>query len=343
MRCPRSEPGRQGGAALVVALLVFALCAAVIVAMEVEFSRHYQRAANSFIAEQSAAYLRGGEELAALALLADWDADQAAERQRDDLTEIWAQEAAPYPLDEGGWLRGHLSDLQGRFNLNSLAAHPPTSDDGTQRERFTPAQAQFIRLLQALGEPAVSQDEAVQITRAVTDWVDPDQQPEPGGAEDDYYFGVEPAYRAANRPMASVSELRAVAYMTPEIYAALQPWVTVWPQQPDTLNILTAPAMVLRSLNADDDLTPLSEAEGEALVEQREREGFADVDALLASPVFDGRQEKMQGLKAQLGEQSSWFLLEAEVEVAGRNQRLYSVLERGGREVRARVRAAGSL
>ncbi len=172
MRCPRSEPGRQGGAALVVALLVFALCAAVIVAMEVEFSRHYQRAANTFIAEQSTAYLRGGEELAALALLADWDADQAAERPRDDLTEIWAQEAAPYPLDEGGWLRGSLSDLQGRFNLNSLAAHPPANDDGTQGERFTPAQAQFIRLLQALGEPAVSQDEAVQITgRSPTGWI----------------------------------------------------------------------------------------------------------------------------------------------------------------------------
>ncbi len=52
------------------------------------------------------------------------------------------------------------------------------------------------------------------------------------GAEDEYYAAQTPAYRAANRPMSSVSELRAVAHMTPEIYRALLPWVTVWPQEP---------------------------------------------------------------------------------------------------------------
>ena len=50
---------RQGGAALVVALLVFGLCAAVIVAMKLEFTRFYQRSVNVFLGEQSQAYLRG--------------------------------------------------------------------------------------------------------------------------------------------------------------------------------------------------------------------------------------------------------------------------------------------
>ena len=346
MHSRRSSAHGQQGAALVVALLVFALCTALVVAMELEFNRFYQRGANALLAEQAEAYLRGAEELATLALLADYDADKKLEKPRDDLLEIWAQDPAPYPLDEGGWLAGRLQDLQGLFNLNSLAERiAPTegAPPAQAAQRFTPAQAQFIRLLQALGEPQVSEQEAIQITEAVADWLDRDLEPAPEGAEDDYYFVQVPAYRAANRPMASVSELRAVAYVTPEIYRALEPWVTVWPQVPGTLNIHTAPAMVLRSLNADDDLGPLSAADGQALVEQREAAGFADVDDFLASPVFAGKQDQMAKVKPLLGESTSCFLLVAEGEVADRRMRLYSVLERKGRQVSALARAGGSL
>ena len=50
---------------------------------------------------------------------------QDREQPRDDLLEIWAQTPPPYALDEGGWMAGCLRDLQGRFNLNSLAARVP--------------------------------------------------------------------------------------------------------------------------------------------------------------------------------------------------------------------------
>src|SRR5210317_1876230 len=118
MRYPRSSS--QRGAALIAALLVFAVCAALVVAMELEFSRLYQRVANILLAEQASAYLRGAEDLATLALLADYDSDQGQDQPRDDLVEIWAQTPAPYALDEGGWMVGCLRDLQGRFNLNAL-------------------------------------------------------------------------------------------------------------------------------------------------------------------------------------------------------------------------------
>jgi general secretion pathway protein K len=331
---------RQRGAALVVALLVFALCTALIVAMKGEFDRFYQRAANVMQAEQAYAYLRGAEDLAAMALLIDYDADRGNEQPRDDLNEIWAQPTTPYPLDEGGWLVGSLEDLQGRFNLNSLVGRPP---EGRGKPRFTAAQAQFIRLLQALGEPAVSQQEAILITESIADWLDQDATPTANGAEDDYYFSRNPAHRTANRPMASVSELRAVAYMTPEIYRAVRPWVAVWPQSSATLNIHTAPAMVLRSINADNDLSPLSEADGQSLVDYRGNSGFADVDDFLGNAVFGDKSEQMTGIKALLGQSSSYFLLQAEVEVADRNMRLYSVLERSKRRVTAMARASGSL
>jgi len=346
MHCPRSRLVRrraEAGAALVVAMLVFAICAALIVAMQREFTLFYQRGANSLQAEQGYAYLRGAEELATLALVLDYDTDKERDVPRDDLEEIWAQPATPYALDEGGWLMGSLEDLQGRLNLNGLASGGGGQGSGQEQasERFTPAQAQFIRLLQTLEEPVVSEQEAIAITRSIADWIDTDGNTSPDGAEDDYYFSQTPAYRAANRPMSSVSELRAIANVSAELYAVLAPLVTVWPQTAQPLNIHTAKVQVLRSINADDSLEPLAESDAQALAEQREESGFLDKAEFLAHPAFaDKPMDKMAGL---LGESSAYFLLSARVEIADRELQLYSVLQRQQRRVESLVRASGSL
>ena len=336
----RAALRRQDGAALVVAMLVFALSTALVVAMKSQFNRYFQRTANILLSEQAESYLRGAEELAMTALILDYDQDKQEQQARDDLSEIWARQSQPFALDDGGWLAGSLEDLQGRFNLNHLAI---PAKRGPGEPRFTAAQEQFIRLLQALEEPQVSEYEAISITESVSDWLDVDSNPYAEGAEDDYYYGRTPAHRTANRPMASASELRAVANMTPEIYAALLPWVTVWPQEPATLNIHTAPEMVLRSLNDDGNLNPLSAADGESLALYREETGFSDIDDFIAQPAFAGRGDKMLKIRSLLGQESSYFLLRAEVEVAERNMRLYSVLQRSNRQVGALVRANASL
>jgi general secretion pathway protein K len=342
MHCPPYNRTAQQGVALVVALLVFGLCAALMVAMQREFTLFAQRGANLFLQDQGYAYLRGAEELAAVALVMDYDADQSRAQPRDDRSELWAQQATPYPLDEGGWLVGSLQDLQGRFNLNALAAAPSEADEAAASDRFTAAEEFFIRLLQALPDAPLGQAEAVAVTRAIGDWLDADGIPRAYGAEDDVYFRQSPPYRAANRPMASVSELRAVANVTPQLYLALAPLVTVWPRTPAPLNIHTASLPLLRAVNADGDLAPLSEAQGEALLQtQEEQGGFADVTAFLEHPVFGDKS--MAKVLALLGESSSWFLLSAEVEVAERKMRLYSVLQRNKREVQPVVRAMGSL
>ena len=68
----------------------------------------------------------------------DYDQDKLREQSRDDLGEIWAREATPFPLEEGGWLMGSLEDLQGRFNLNTLA------DRGGER-RLRPSLSGYCR------------------------------------------------------------------------------------------------------------------------------------------------------------------------------------------------------
>ncbi|MDX1732819.1 MAG: type II secretion system minor pseudopilin GspK [Halioglobus sp.] len=335
----RAGPRQQRGAALVVAMLVFALTAALAVAMQGDFQRFVQRTSNLLVSEQAHAYLRGAEDLAALVLQRDWDEDKQEQLIRDDFTELWAQESQPFPLDDRGWLRAApLEDLQGRFNLNSLAAQA-RQEGGVPK--YTPEQEQFIRLLQALDGPDISQFEAAAITLSVSDWLDSDSSVLADGAEDDYYGALTPAYRAANRAMGSVSELRAVANVTPEIYLALAPYVTVWPREPEPINIHTAPGPVLRSINARNDLNPLSAADAEALVEIQRGEGFVDKAAFLANPVFAGKE--LGDIRGLLGERSSWFLLSVTVELADRNTHLYSVLQRKNRRVKAVVRAGGSL
>ena len=325
----------QRGSALVVTLLVFAIGMALIVPMYSEYTLFLRRHANTFNAEQAYAYLRGGEELAALLLREDLLEDQREGVVRDDFSELWAQQVPPYALDEGGWLTGRLEDLSGRFNINSLAGQAPDN------QRFSAQQEQFIRLLQTLEEPQVEEQDAILITESVVDWLDADSQPRNFGAEDDYYYDVTPSYRAANRAMISVSELQAVAYVTPEIYLAIEPLLTVWTADLK-INVNTAPLQVLRTLNATNDYRPLSPQEGETLLELRGEEGFENPAAMLESSVFEGR-DLSQELRDSLVESSTYFLFIAQVDVADRISHLYSVLHRQQDRVQALVRASGSL
>jgi general secretion pathway protein K len=363
---------RQGGAALVVALLIFALAAALMVGIQRDFSLTMQRGSNQFTEQQGWAYLRGAEALAVVALRADAELDKQVETPRDDLSELWAAEATPYPLEGGGWLLGQIEDLQGRFNLNLLVADPASgrgdgeAGDGAEAadsgsgldsdlsdendsqgnssdesgDRMPAAKQIFVRLLQALeGEP-VSLEEAIGIADGVADFIDSDQQQRMNGAEEDVYRSASPPYRPANQPMASVSELRAVSGMTREIYRALAPHVTVWPREGAKLNILTASATVLRSINGAGQLMPLSVDAGKRLIEARQQGLISDVDSLLEDSAFSG---DTSGLSSLLTQTSDWFLLSASVDIAEREMQLYSVLHRENTQITSHYRTRGEL
>jgi general secretion pathway protein K len=355
-----------------VALLIFALAAALMVGIQRDFSLTMQRGSNQFTEQQGWAYLRGAEALAVVALRADAELDKQVETPRDDLSELWAAEATPYPLEGGGWLLGQIEDLQGRFNLNLLVADPASgrsdgeagdgaegadsgsgldsdlSDENDSQgnssdesgDRMPAAKQIFVRLLQALeGEP-VSLEEAIGIADGVADFIDSDQQQRMNGAEEDAYRSASPPYRPANQPMASVSELRAVSGMTREIYRALAPHVTVWPREGAKLNILTASATVLRSINGAGQLMPLSVDAGKRLIEARQQGLISDVDSLLEDSAFSG---DTSGLSSLLTQTSDWFLLSASVEIAEREMQLYSVLQRENTQLTSHYRTRGEL
>ena len=136
-------------------MLVFALAAALVVAMKGEFERFYQRSGNILLDGQAQAYLRGAEDLAGILLLADYDMDKRAELWRDDLNEIWwTKPGTPpptYALDGTGWMSGSLEDLQGRFNLNALAERVPGERTSDLKKRFTLAAAAVHSIIAGIG------------------------------------------------------------------------------------------------------------------------------------------------------------------------------------------------
>ena len=376
---PLSVSRSQRGAALIIAMLVFALSATLLVALQREFSLALQRGTNQLFSEQAWAYLIGAEELAKLALQADHLLDARSATAADHLGELWAQPATPYPLDAGGWMTGQLTDLQGRINLNMLVSDPVTqsppsggegvSDGGSESAsagvesepvsqsrqqnesvgqvsgdeagRWTPTQKLLIRLLQALNEASLPLDEAMALTEAISDFIDPDTNRRRDGAEANEYRYADFPYLPANRALASVSELRSVRGMTPEIYEALAPLVTVWPERNTRLNILTAPLPVLRTLNADDQWAPLPVSDAERWVESRREGGIAQVADLLGDPILAGRPSAE--LESLLDIRSDWFLLDASVELLDRQRHLFTVLHRETDMAVAVFRSEGEL
>ena len=141
--------------------------------------------------------------------------------------------------------------------------------------------------------------------------------------------------------MTSVSELRAIVGITPQLYDALRPWVAALPEGDSVLNILTAPLMLLRTINDDATFQPLSEADGLLLEEVRADESFASVEDFLENPVFKGK--KLTEIQPHLGMKSSYFLLSSEAKVAERKLRLYSVLERKDRTITTIARTSEGL
>ncbi len=340
----------QSGAALIIALLIVAMVVMLATALSSDFLLMFRRVENQLYSEQAYAYMRGAEALSRAALLYDLQKDDKT--RNDNLAEDWAQ-AQQYPTDYG-WIGGQLEDLQGRFNLN-LLANPAGSGSGggTPAPGNTLAQTQFIRLLLALNlEEPISLDQAQALTEAIVDWIDGDSDVSGlSGAESEYYESAEPIGRPANRAMAGPSELMMVRGMTPEIYRALAPLVTVWPGVTTgaghRININTAPVEVLRSLGGAEGqpqgYQPLSESDVEILLEARTPPRYIkDMDEVnkLLNPA--GADQKIRTDNWDVV--SEYFMLNTVTDFQGHRYAMRSILHRtseGKRKVEVIARTLG--
>lgn len=305
-----SARDRQRGVAVLTAMLVVAIGTIIAVNLMWETTLDLRRTESALAADQGLMYMQGAEAWAADILRQD----QVDSPNSDNLSEQWATELPPLPVD-GGTIVGKLEDLQGRFNLNNLI-----KPDGSQNDL---ARRQLERLLGLLNlDPGLA--------GAVVDWLDPDTEVRfPTGGEDVTYAGADPPYRTANSMITSPSELMAITGFDRDTYAQLAPYVTALPIG-TKLNVNTASAVVIASLSDDIDLPT-----AESLVEQRNNADFPDIDA-----TFEGLVEP-QVLKTIDGV-SEHFLLTATVTLGTNQLTMRSVLQRDASGItRALFRSLG--
>lgn len=271
---------RQQGVALIMVLLAMALVVMLATGMTQQQSVRVFRASHYLAQQQGHSVALGAEAFAKQILVRDYEADKEENLMVDSLDEFWAANAAILPLDNNGVAEVQIDDLGGRINLNDLVSANGQVDPLT-RDRLT-------RLL-------VSLNVSEQLVDALIDWIDPDDQTVSAfGAEDGQYLMAEPAFRAANQPFVSVSELRLLEGMTEEIYRQLRPHVTALPVSGLGINVNTASAPVIRALHEE-----LTLAQAESILEKRQEERFENIQDFLALPEFSGLGLKSNGLGLQ--------------------------------------------
>jgi general secretion pathway protein K len=303
---------RQRGVALITALLVVALATVAAAAMASRQQLDVRRTANLLDGDQAYAYALAVERWGGMILQRD-----AADNQTDKLDDTWARRLPPIPVP-GGQLDGFILDLHARFNINNLLT---AEGQASQADVIY-----FQHLLRALGL-----DEGLAI--AVLDWIDADFDTRfPTGAEDDFYLGTELPYRAANRPLQSISELRLVRGIDAEVWNVLAPHVCALPAR-TALNVNTAAAPLLQALHEE-----LSAPEAERLVEMRGEAGFETVAEFLQQEQFAGREIPQDGLSVT----SQYFLIRSEILIGTARARLFSVVERQAGGVRTLARTQGT-
>jgi general secretion pathway protein K len=287
---------KQRGIAVLIAMLVVTVGTIIAVNLMWETTLDLRRAESALAADQGLLYEQGAEAWAADILRQD----MVDSPDTDNLSEQWAFELPPLPVD-GGTITGKLEDLQGRFNLNNLI-------NGQGREDPI-ARKQFERLLNIVeADPSLA--------GAVVDWLDPDtEQRFPSGGEDAAYSDADPPYRTANAVITSASELMAVAGFNREMYTKVAPYVTVLP--PGTkLNVNTASDVVLASLSDDIDIST-----AQSLVEQRAGAEFLDIDKTFEDLVEPDVLKRIDGV-------SEHFLLTATVTLGTNQMTMRSILQR---------------
>ena len=288
---------RQGGVALITALLVVTLATVIAVAMATRQHIDVRLTGNLIHGEQAYAYALGAEAWAQVILRRD-----STQSDHDSLDEDWATALPPLPV-EGGQVSGRIEDLQGRFNLNNLAVKDGKNNDADV--------AYFRRLLEILKlEPA--------LTDALLDWTDADINVRfPNGAEDENYLLGAIPYRAANRMLVDPSELRLVKGFDANAVRLLEPYVTALPQR-TRINVNTAPSVVLLALNQD-----FTQSDVDAMIAGRGESGYASVADFMRQDALAGRE-----LGETIDVKSNFFLVHTDVIVGQGQAHLRSLLMR---------------
>lgn len=302
---------RRRGAALLTVLLLVALMSLLCVALidSVRFAQ--RRTLNGRSVDQARWYAIGAETLAKNRV------QDLIRRQPERTTLVgdWEGRSFQFPID-GGLIQGTVHEGAACFNLNSLVTAYGVF------ERRDLGVEQFLYLMRSLKIP---EGEAQTIANSLVDWMDSDDEPSAAGAEDNFYLDQPIPYRTAARPLAEVSELRAVRGVSPRSYALLRPWVCALPDEPlSPVNVNTLrpeKAFLLQALL----LGSVSERELRNLILRRPANGWGSTLEFWSERTFTGANIPA-AVRDQITVRSEYFDFDAQVLLGGIDVTLSSLI-----------------
>ncbi|MBD8548773.1 type II secretion system minor pseudopilin GspK [Sphingomonas sp. CFBP 8760] len=291
---------RERGAALLTVLMLVAVIA-VMAGTGLEKLRLSTRlAGNAAATEQARAYAVAAEAMAAVKI----GGLLSASRQRVTLAGGWSGRPFGLPLPGGGIATARVSDGGNCFNLNGLVTQVAPGVYAS----YPTQRVQFVRLMQLTGIPP---QVAEQVAAGASDWIDSDSDQQGNGAEDGAYTGQQVGYRTSGTLMADPSELRAIAGMTPDIYAQIRPWVCTLPiPRPSTINVNTllpeqAPLLAMMAPDT------LSVDGARQLLLRRPPQGWGN-----PAQLWQGVAQPADAI-SQTSSSTSWFALAIDVDIPG--------------------------
>ncbi|MFC3194374.1 type II secretion system minor pseudopilin GspK [Marinicella sediminis] len=167
----------------------------------------------------------------------------------DLLREDYAQDQTPHDHNEDLWhqgirgmvvehaiLSGELTGLNDRFNINNVFINGQVSE---------PHVAYLQRLLLIL-------ELDITLADKIVDWIDPDQIPRPGGAEDFIYLAKSPGYRTTGRYFQHTSELGLLEGVSESDYQLLSRHLVALPLNGSVsskMNVNTMKPPLLKALS----------------------------------------------------------------------------------------------
>ncbi|WP_425918362.1 type II secretion system minor pseudopilin GspK [Acinetobacter sp. TSRC1-2] len=303
---------QQQGIALITILVMVALATILAATIAKRQANTAENTAYLMRQNQSLLYAKSAEAFFS-ELLVD-DAKNAGDI--DHLQENWAKPMPAFPVEDG-FVSGTLQDESGKFNLNSLV-----NNDGTANPQ---AKAWFEKLLIRVGLPE-------KLSEAVIDWQDADDETIGAmGAESNYYQGLPQGYLPSNSKFHSVEELKLVRGFEGQKYLQIADYVSAAPTSDSKVNINTAPAMVLASLDPKLDVNAV-----EQVLQQRQAklEHFSNISDLWAiEPFTQVNPDVRNEVNNLLGVQSSYFKARIEVLLSERKRQFSSDLVRKDKTV----------
>jgi general secretion pathway protein K len=315
---PEKQKGEKG-VALVLTLLILTL----LVVTGLEFNRAMRVEANlagNFRDLTQASYLaQSGVEIARTLIQED-------EPSYDSLDEKWGQfEVLAYlshHLFPDGHFMGQIVDESAKFNPNGLIDAYGNVDQKKKN--------QLERLFTLLNHDP-------EVIDAILDWLDPDDQKRPMGAEREYYMALKRPYAPKNGPLHFLGEMLLIKGMDSSIFygtdgrEGLRNYVTVYSDGKININTASLPALMSLSPKVDP-------AMAQAVLNYRREKPLRSPEDLRSIPGWDSVYPQ---ISSEITVRSNYFSLEVQGNFHDARAIVQTVIQRDGKRARVLFWKAG--